>query len=141
MKAKQIMIVAMMVLVPSLGHSAEPSGSNQGYVYQQDFMPRETVEIDLAKTAMFVTDPQNDFLSKESPAWGLVGPTVIKNKVVEKEKRLKALAKGLGIPVFYSTHMYTQKEISIDKNIEGTHGPWNEPSVSTGKGLSESIYS
>ena len=29
------------------------------YVYKQNFMPRETVEIDLAKTAMFVTDPQN----------------------------------------------------------------------------------
>ncbi len=105
MKAKQIMIVAMIALVPSLGHSAE------NYVYQQKFMPKETVEIDLATTAMFVTDPQNDFLSKESPAWGLVGPTVIKHKVVEKEKRLKALAKDLGIPVFYSTHMYTQKEV------------------------------
>jgi biuret amidohydrolase len=79
-------------------------------VYKQSFMPRETVEIDLAKTAMFVTDPQNDFLSKESPAWGLVGPTVIKHKVVEKGKILKRLAKRLGIPVFYSTHMYTPKD-------------------------------
>ena len=110
MKGKRFMIVAMMMLVPGLGHSADLPGSDQGYVYKQKFMPRETVEIDLAKTAMFVTDPQNDFLSKESPAWGLVGPTVIKNKVVEKEKRLKALAKDLGIPVFYSTHMYTQKK-------------------------------
>ena len=105
MKGKRFMIVAMIALVPGLGHSAE------NYVYQQKFMPKETVQIDLAKTAMFVTDPQNDFLSKESPAWGLVGPTVIKHKVVEKEKRLKALAKDLGIPVFYSTHMYTQKEV------------------------------
>jgi len=118
MKPKQIMIVAMMAFVPGLGHSAELPDPDMkrgvtphGYVYQQEFMPRETVEIDLATTAMFVTDPQNDFLSKESPAWGLVGPTVIKNKVVEKEKMLKALAKDLGIPVFYSTHMYTQKEV------------------------------
>ena len=96
MKGKIFMIVAMIASVPSLGHSAE------NYVYQQKFMPTETVQIDLAKTALFVTDPQNDFLSKESPAWGLVGPTVIKNKVVEKEKRLKALAKKIGIPVFYS---------------------------------------
>jgi nicotinamidase-related amidase len=108
MKAKQIMILAMMALVPGLVHSAEQPGSD--YVYQQKFMPRETVEIDLATTAMFVTDPQNDFLSKESPAWGLVGPTVIRNKVVEKEKTLKALAKKLGIPVFYSTHMYTPQD-------------------------------
>ena len=82
----------------------------EDYVYKQKFMPKETVEIDLAKTAMFVTDPQNDFLSEKSPAWGLVGPTVIKHKVVEKEKTLKALAKKLGIPLFYSTHMYTPKD-------------------------------
>ena len=81
------------------------------YVYKQSFMPKETVKIDLATTALFVTDPQNDFLSEKSPAWGLVGPTVTKHKVVEKEKTLKALAKELGIPVFYSTHMYTKKEL------------------------------
>ena len=74
-------------------------------------MPKETVKIDLSKTAMFVTDPQNDFLSEKSPAWGLVGPTVVKYKVVEKEKELKALGKKLGVPVFYSTHMYTKKEV------------------------------
>jgi len=115
MKARYIMIAAMMALVPGLGQSAELPDSDvgitpQGYVYKQKFMPRETVEIDLATTAMFVTDPQNDFLSKESPAWGLVGPTVIRNKVVEKEKMLKALAKDLGIPLFYSTHMYTPQD-------------------------------
>ena len=60
---------------------------------------------------MFVTDPQNDFLSEKSPVWALVGPTVTRNKVVEKEKNLKALAKEIGIPVFYSTHMYTAKEV------------------------------
>ena len=38
------------------------------YVYKQKFMPKETVEIDLVTTAMFVTDPQNDFLSEKSPA-------------------------------------------------------------------------
>ena len=82
----------------------------EDYVYKQKFMPKETVEIDLAKTAMFVTDPQNDFLSEKSPAWGLVGPTVKKHKVVEKEITLKALAKKIGIPLFYSTHMYTPKD-------------------------------
>lgn len=80
------------------------------YVYKQDWMPREDVKIDLSKTAMFVTDPQNDFLSDKSPVWALVGPLVEKNQVVQKEKRLKALAKELGIPVFYSTHMYNEAE-------------------------------
>ena len=89
------------------------------YVYKQKFMPKETVEIDLAKTAMFVTDPQNDFLSEKSPAWGLVGPTVIKHKVVEKEKALKTLAKEIGIPVFYSTHMYTKQDFANWKSLNG----------------------
>jgi nicotinamidase-related amidase len=87
------------------------------YVYKQGFMPRETVEIDLEKTAMFVTDPQNDFLSEGSPVWGLVGPGVIKNKVVEKEKMLKALAKKIGIPVFYSTHIYTPQDFANWKSL------------------------
>jgi nicotinamidase-related amidase len=95
--------------IPAIGFGAADESGN--YVYKQGFMPTETVEIDLSKTAMFVTDPQNDFLSEGSPAWGLVGPTVIKNQVVEKEKTLKALAKEIGIPVFYSTHMYTEKEV------------------------------
>jgi nicotinamidase-related amidase len=89
------------------------------YVYQQGFMPRETVEIDLSKTALFVTDPQNDFLSEGSPAWELVGPTVIKHQVVEKEKALKALAKEIGIPVFYSTHMYTPQDFANWKSLNG----------------------
>ncbi len=89
------------------------------YVYKQKFMPKETVEIDLATTALFVTDPQNDFLSEKSPAWGLVGPTVIKHKVVEKEKTLKTLAKKLGIPVFYSTHMYTPQDFENWKSLNG----------------------
>jgi nicotinamidase-related amidase len=96
------------------------SSANAGdYVYKQKFMPKETVEIELSKTAMFVTDPQNDFLSEKSPAWGLVGPTVIKHKVVEKEKALKTLAKEIGIPVFYSTHMYTPQDFANWKSLNG----------------------
>ncbi len=129
-----------LVILPSLAVA-----DSDDYVYKQSFMPKETVEIDLSKTAMFVTDPQNDFLSEKSPAWGLVGPTVIKHKVVEKEKQLKALAKEIGIPVFYSPHMYTKKEFeqwpkmplnSIDKImfsnkmfVQGTFGHEYHPEL------------
>ena len=102
------------VLLPSFA-----AAQSDEYIYKQSFMPREKVKIDLSKTAMFVTDPQNDFLSKGSPVWGLVGPTVIKNKVVEKERTLKALAKKIGIPVFYSTHMYTPKDFANWKSLNG----------------------
>jgi nicotinamidase-related amidase len=106
-----LMTVLLIALVGVAATENTAAADSDDYVYKQEFMPRETVKLDLAKTAMFVTDPQNDFLSEKSPAWGLVGPTVIRNKVVEKEKELKALAKELGIPVFYSTHMYTKKEV------------------------------
>jgi hypothetical protein len=76
-------ITYALVFLPSFA-----AAESADYVYKQGFMPRQTVEIDLSKTAFFVTDPQNDFLSEKSPAWGLVGPTVTKHKVVEKEKML-----------------------------------------------------
>ena len=112
MISRTLLLVAalLIALVGVAGYENTAAADSGDYVYKQGFMPRETVEIDLSKTALFVTDPQNDFLSEKSPAWGLVGPTVTKHKVVEKEKKLKALAKDLGIPVFYSTHMYTEKE-------------------------------
>jgi nicotinamidase-related amidase len=68
---------------------------------------------------MFVTDPQNDFLSKGSPAWELVGPGVTAHNVVHKEKTLKALAKKKGMPVFYSTHMYTPHEFANWTSLNG----------------------
>jgi biuret amidohydrolase len=111
--------VLTVITVASSVLTSSANADSDEYVYKQNFMPRETVEIDLAKTAMFVTDPQNDFLSEKSPAWGLVGPTVIKHKVVEKEKTLKTLAKKLGIPVFYSTHMYTPQDFANWKSLNG----------------------
>jgi nicotinamidase-related amidase len=107
-KLAQILAVTIVAFFLLTSFAYAESGD---YVYKQTWMPKGTVEIDLSKTALFVTDPQNDFLSEKSPAWGLVGPTVIKHKVVEKEKMLKALGKEIGIPVFYSTHMYTPKEV------------------------------
>ena len=116
LKAASVTVLGLFafVLLPSFA-----AADSNDYVYKQGFMPRETVEIDLSKTAMFVTDPQNDFLSEDSPAWGLVGPTVIRNDVVAKEKVLKALAKEIGIPVFYSTHLYTPQDFENWKSLNG----------------------
>ena len=116
LKKPSVIVLGLFATVLLPGFATADSGD---YVYKQGFMPRETVEIDLASTALFVTDPQNDFLSEESPAWGLVGPTVIRHDVVAKEKTLKALAKELGIPVFYSTHMYTPKDFENWKSLNG----------------------
>jgi nicotinamidase-related amidase len=113
------MTAILIALVGVAAYANTAVADSDEYVYKQSFMPKETVKIDLATTALFVTDPQNDFLSKESPAWGLVGSTVTKHKVVEKEKRLKALAMEIGIPVFYSTHMYTPQDFENWKSLNG----------------------
>jgi len=81
-----------------------------GYTYQQDFLTKEILELDLKRTAIFITDPQNDFLSEGGAAWKLVGEQVVADKVVEHQVQLRDVAKKVGIPVFYSTHMYTEMD-------------------------------
>jgi len=118
-RTRTLVGVISIALASVAVYASTAAADSGGYVYKQSFMPRETVEIDLATTALFVTDPQNDFLSEKSPLWEVVGPTVTKNQVVEKEKKLKALAKEIGIPVFYSTHMYTPKDFEDWKSLNG----------------------
>jgi len=57
-------------------------------------------------TAIVITDPQNDFLSPDGVAWGLVGESVTKNGTVENLETLFQLAKENGIHVFISPHYY-----------------------------------
>ena len=57
-------------------------------------------------TAIVITDPQNDFLSTDGVAWGLVGESVTTNGTVQNLETLFQLAKENGIPVFISPHYY-----------------------------------
>jgi len=95
-----------MVITDGEEHEAMESG----YTYKQEFLPVKKMEIDLSKTAIFITDPQNDFLSEGGAAWGLVGEEVIADKVVEHQIALVAAAKEVGIPTFYSPHTYTEMD-------------------------------
>jgi len=74
-------------------------------------------EIDLKSTAILITDPQNDFLSEGGAVWDLVGSEVQKYNVVEKLKQLRKTAKEIGIPVFYSPHIYTENEYQTWKHL------------------------
>ena len=58
------------------------------------------------RTALVVTDPQNDFLSPDGVVWGVVGESVTKNGTVENLGRLFAAAKANDVPVFVSPHYY-----------------------------------
>jgi nicotinamidase-related amidase len=69
-------------------------------------LPDPGVDVEMGRTALVVTDPQNDFLSPEGVTWGLVGESVTANGTVENIERLLATAKRSGLPVFVSPHYY-----------------------------------
>ena len=89
--SKRAILGLMLVLVPSLAAAQ---------------LPDPGMEVDLGRTALVVTDPQNDFLSEKGVTWGVVGESVKENKTVEHIDALFQAAKKSGIPVFVSPHYY-----------------------------------
>ena len=69
-------------------------------------LPDPGLVIDPARTAVVITDPQNDFLSPEGVTWGLVGKSVTANNAVENIESLMKTAKSVGLDVFISPHYY-----------------------------------
>ena len=98
------------VTTTSMDDKNKKESTEVQYTYRQDFLPVKKIDLDLETTAIFITDPQNDFLSEGGAAWPLVGEEVINDKVVEHQIALIAAAKEVGIPVFYSPHTYTEMD-------------------------------
>jgi len=69
-------------------------------------LPDPGMQIETGRTALVVTDPQNDFLSPKGVTWGVVGKNVEANNTVENIDTLFKTAKAEGIPVFISPHYY-----------------------------------
>ncbi len=69
-------------------------------------LPDPGVTIVEGRTALLITDPQNDFLSPKGVTWGVVGKSVTENNTVENIDSLFAAAKANDIPVFISPHYY-----------------------------------
>ena len=69
-------------------------------------LPDPGMKIDRERTALVVTDPQNDFLSPEGATWGLVGESVTENNTVANIETLFKAVKESGIPLFISPHYY-----------------------------------
>ncbi|MEA3413019.1 MAG: cysteine hydrolase [Pseudomonadota bacterium] len=84
-------ILISAATLPGLSHSA---------------LPDPGMEIEKGRTALVVTDPQNDFLSPKGVAWGVVGKNVTANNTVENIETLLKTAKANNIPVFVSPHYY-----------------------------------
>jgi len=69
-------------------------------------LPDPGMKIEPGRTALVVTDPQNDFLSPKGVIWGVVGKSVTENNTVEHIEVLLKSAKANGLPVFISPHYY-----------------------------------
>jgi len=69
-------------------------------------LPDPGMEVVTGRTALLVTDPQNDFLSPKGVTWGVVGKSVTENNTVENIESLFKAAKSNDIPVFVSPHYY-----------------------------------
>jgi len=69
-------------------------------------LPDPGMSVTPNRTALVVTDPQNDFLSPEGVTWGVVGESVTANDTVNHIGQLLESAKSSDIPVFVSPHYY-----------------------------------
>jgi nicotinamidase-related amidase len=69
-------------------------------------LPDPGVEVVAGRTALLITDPQNDFLSPKGVTWGVVGKSVTDNNTVENIESLFRAAKAKHMPVFISPHYY-----------------------------------
>ena len=69
-------------------------------------LPNPGMTIDPERTALLITDPQNDFLSPDGVMWGVVGESVTENNTVENIEKLFIAAKENDIQVFISPHYY-----------------------------------
>lgn len=69
-------------------------------------LPDPGFDVVPGRTALLVTDPQNDFLSPEGVTWGVVGASVEETGTVDHLDELFTAAKAVGMPVFVSPHFY-----------------------------------
>ncbi len=69
-------------------------------------LPNPGMKIDPQRTAIVITDPQNDFLSPDGVTWGVVGKSVTENNTVANIEALLKIAKANNLPVFVSPHYY-----------------------------------
>lgn len=89
--AKQLLIVTVLVSTSAVTFAG---------------LPNPGMRFDPVRTAVVITDPQNDFLSKKGATWGVVGKSVVKNNTVQNIESLFKAAKKNNVPVFVSPHYY-----------------------------------
>ena len=104
-KSNQMLLASLLLLFPLLTLAG---------------LPDPGMSITPGRTALVVTDPQNDFLSPEGATWGVVGTSVTANGTVAHIGQLLKSAKKNDIPVFVSPHYYypTDKDWQFGGAVE-----------------------
>ncbi|MEO1585446.1 MAG: isochorismatase family protein [Planctomycetota bacterium] len=74
--------------------------------FPDDTLPQTGFEIEAGRTALVITDPQNDFLHPDGVAWGVCQESIEENGTVENLRLLMEAAKASAIPLFVSPHYY-----------------------------------
>ncbi len=69
-------------------------------------LPVPGFEVDRERTALVITDPQNDFLSENGVAWGAVGESATENDTVKNIGLLMKAAVESDMRLFISPHYY-----------------------------------
>ncbi len=69
-------------------------------------LPIPGLEIEAGRTAVVITDPQNDFLHEKGVAWGVVGESAQENNTIANLKNLMEAAVNTGTPLLISPHYY-----------------------------------
>ena len=88
------------------GTSQASAGDNPYADPAKPALPPSDMKIDLSRTALVVTDPQNDFLSPKGVTWGVVGKSVTQHNTVGNIDKLFKAAKDKGMTVAVSPHYY-----------------------------------
>ena len=91
---------------PAMATDAAMAAENPYADPAEPALPQTDVVVELADTALVVTDPQIDFLSPDGVTWGVVGASVTENHTVENIGRLLKAAKDKGLTVAISPHYY-----------------------------------
>ena len=89
-----VAFLSVILMMVSLVHMAQAD------------LPKPGMVIDPERTALVITDPQNDFLSPKGVTWGVVGKSVTENNTVTNIEHLLKVSKKSNIPVFVSPHYY-----------------------------------
>jgi biuret amidohydrolase len=69
-------------------------------------LPSPGMTVDARRTALVITDLQNDFLSPGGIGWGLIAESLAENNTIENIESLLRAARRRGLPVFLSPHYY-----------------------------------